>query len=150
MDNWTNFKPRGTVGELAVAKDLILQGYSVFTELGDNSRVDLIAIVNNHPVKIQVKTSLGENDVASFDVVKKTFGYKYKYSVDDVDIFALYVMKTDQVLYVSSEEALNQKSYISFKLGDPGRVNQFKQRFAKDYLDLSEALASSGIGVDIG
>lgn len=148
MDNWTNFKPRGTVGELAVAKDLILRGYAVFTELGDNSRVDLIALVENNPVKIQVKTCTGDNDIASFDVVKKTFGYKYKYSVDDVDLFALYILSTDQILYVSSKEALQQKSMISFKMGSPGRINQFKQRFVKDYLDFHKALSFEGVVVD--
>lgn len=148
MDNWTNFKPRGTVGELAVAKDLILKGYAVFTELGDNARVDLIALVGNTPVKIQVKTSLGKNGVASFDVVKSTFGYKYKYTENDIDLFALYIMSTDQIIYVSSKEALQQKSMISFKMAPSGGTNQFKQRFVKDYLDIQKALTSAGILVD--
>jgi hypothetical protein len=37
-------KTKGALGEIAVAKDLLAKGYQVFAELGDNSRVDLIAM----------------------------------------------------------------------------------------------------------
>ena len=50
-------KNKGSIGELKVAADLITKGFSVFTELGDNSKVDLIAIENStyKTYKIQVK-----------------------------------------------------------------------------------------------
>lgn len=50
-------KAKGALGEIAVAKDLLAQGYQVFVELGDNSKVDLIVLGSDFlPIKVQVKS----------------------------------------------------------------------------------------------
>ena len=52
-------KALGSRGELLAAADLIDKGYNVFTEMGDNSPIDLIAVnPDDHSiVKLQVKTA---------------------------------------------------------------------------------------------
>lgn len=50
-------KQLGAIGVLRVAAHLMEQGLSVFAEMGDLSRVDLIVLFENRPIKIQVEKS---------------------------------------------------------------------------------------------
>ena len=85
-------KIKGNIGEAIIAADLMKLGYSVFTEMGDNSRIDLIAAKDNDLIKIQVK-SRKSNDVGAVEISNRKAGpnYRYKYQPDDVDVFAIYV-----------------------------------------------------------
>ncbi len=49
-------KQLGAIGVLRVAAHLMSKGLSVFAEMGDLARVDLIVLVDDQPIKIQVKT----------------------------------------------------------------------------------------------
>ena len=68
-------KDFGTIGELTVARHLLGQGYSVFSEYGDNSKVDLIALVDNVPIKIQVKSCNSSKGKVSLFLKKNAKGY---------------------------------------------------------------------------
>lgn len=46
----------GTSGELRVAHELYKRGYACFAEMGDTSRIDLIAAIGKRLVRIQVKS----------------------------------------------------------------------------------------------
>lgn len=49
-------KQLGNLGETIVAASLIKKGYSVFTQLGDLSKIDLLAVGSDfNPIKIQIK-----------------------------------------------------------------------------------------------
>ncbi len=55
----TNENPnkRGTLGEIAVCKELLQLGYEVFVEVGNHSKVDLVVLDENYKTyKIQIKT----------------------------------------------------------------------------------------------
>lgn len=94
-------KCKGNIGEMAVAKDLMQQGYSVFTELGDSCRTDLIAIVDNKPIKIQVKAGIEKGGCIGISTFKAgKAGYSYTYTSDDCDVFAVYNLNRDIVSYV--------------------------------------------------
>ncbi len=105
-------KVAGTLGELAVAKDLIKQGHEVFMQVGDYSVVDMIALVNKKPVRIQVKTVLESRikNVANAGATKIRGGKRIKYAADDFDIVAVYVVDRDEVAYVPMSLMLSTHS----------------------------------------
>lgn len=102
-------KDAGTVGELAVILQLKQAGYTVFTEVGDNSPIDLIVLAKGRLLRGQVKSCKVVNGSAILPLRKAgPGGYLHKY-IDDpdrVDFFALYVRDTGQVAYISAKEAL--------------------------------------------
>lgn len=103
-------KDIGTIGELRIALDLKKQGYPVFSELGDNSVVDLIVLVNFIPVRVQVKTVPKlESNRAVLNLRSTGPGsYSKKYSNTEIDVFALHVIESDDIIYISSCEALKK------------------------------------------
>ena len=130
-------KAKGNVGEMAVAKDLMLKGYSVFSELGDLSNVDLVAIRGNEFKRIQVKTKWNTDDGTINANLRSTGpGYDYRYSSIDVDVIAAYAADRDHIVYVSVvdiEDAGNRGFAIRF---DPPKNNQTKGvRLAEHYTD---------------
>src|SRR5262245_41439342 len=101
-------KDAGTVGELAVILQLKQAGYTVFTEVGDNSSIDLIVVNQSRLLSGQVKSCWLENGKASLSLRKAgPNGYlrKYKDDSDKLDFFALYLHDTGQIAYISAREA---------------------------------------------
>lgn len=128
---------KGTVGELRVAADLSEQGFPVFSELAKMSRVDLIALVGKKLVKIQVKARQSiENSVSVPS--KKASGYGvYHYEMDDVDVFAVYVLDRNLILYFPAFEVLERKSSIQVRLWK--KEDKKKWRYGEDYLSFTKA-----------
>jgi hypothetical protein len=59
-------KQLGAIGVLRVAAHLMSQGLSIFAEMGDLSRVDLIVLFDNQPIKIQGEESQRRQDQRGF------------------------------------------------------------------------------------
>lgn len=96
-----NSKMRGNIGEAAVAQDLLRRGYPVFTELGDSCKTDLIALVDEKPIKIQVKCiSETPNGTIQLALFKSGPGHGYVYTPRDCDVFAVYNLERDIVSYI--------------------------------------------------
>jgi len=110
-------KKKGSIGELAVALDLMHQGYAVFTELGDLSKVDLIAEIRSKLIKIQVKYKRLKWNAVELSLKKAGPNYRYQYTRNDVDLFAVYCPDTGDICYVpfSNFTRLNQ-TFISIHL----------------------------------
>ncbi|MBI3537505.1 MAG: hypothetical protein HY070_08120 [Chloroflexi bacterium] len=118
-------KQKGTIGEGIVILQLLEAGIPVFQEFGDLSRVDLIALIRNKPIKIQVKTTTSKNGVAILNLRKITLNpkYNYTYKMDDVDVFALVVEDKRQVFYLRAEQALQNRGTLTIRL-EPTKNNQ--------------------------
>ncbi len=63
-------KDVGTVGELAVILKLKQAGCTIFTEVGDNSPIDLIVIKNNRLLLGQVKSVNLKNGTSNLPLRK--------------------------------------------------------------------------------
>ena len=149
-------KQLGSIGELAVAKMLMQKGYSVFTELGDLSRVDLIVLIGKDPIKLQVKAITEKNGKIDFSLRKHGPSYRYKYCKDDVDLFCIYIQERDLVLYVSWKDLEGRENCIirlsNSKNGQKKRCNFFEQftdfeRALRDYTGCT--LTQNGEGEEI-
>lgn len=141
-------KMTGACGEIYVAHDLLKQGYCVFKELGDNSHIDLIAIINKKTIRIQVKTTnVHQNPDLSKAIgslvvhLQKTGpnGYKYEYAPNEVDVFAIYVENKNTVLYVSARQLENKKTF-SIRFDVPRNAQNTKINMYNKYLNIIDCI----------
>ena len=137
---------KGTFGQIAVLKDLTAKGYDVFGEVGKSSKVDFIVLDENYKTfKVQVKTCNLFYGKAILHLIKKCLDSKYnsRYTEEQVDIFALYVIEKDTVIYISAKEALNKsKSTITFSFGESKNNQKKGINLAEDYYDINKVLMS--------
>jgi len=133
-------KEKGNLGELVAMKHLLSCGYPVFTEFGDNSKVDLIALVDNEPVKIQVKTRTSESGKVQIDSRKSGPNYKFRYSLDHVDVFAIYVIDRDVLFFVNAKELLSNRTWTTYRLDPTKNGQKYKVLWVKDRMSFEEAL----------
>lgn len=133
-------KTKGSAGEMAVAKDLMLKGYGVFYELGDNSKIDLIAEKESRLIKIQVKAYTSVNgEYVDIRGTKSGPNYRFKYSTNDIEIFAIYVLDLDIILYVSSN-FLNSQSMITIRLKESKNAQTKKVHHFKEFLSFENQI----------
>lgn len=114
----------GTIGELAVAEELMRRGWEVFTEMGDNSKIDLIANKDGLLRKIQVKTV--EFSDCGWVFVRKskiTNGIRIEYLRKDIDLFAIYVMDKDAVAFVPFSKFKKKSLCLRFEKPRSGRTS---------------------------
>ncbi|MBI5651280.1 MAG: hypothetical protein HZC40_12690 [Chloroflexi bacterium] len=128
-------KQKGTIGEAHVILELLEAGIPVFPEFGDLSRVDLIALIANQPIKIQVKTTTSKNGVGVLSLRKITLNpkYNYTYRKDDVDVFALVVEDRNQVFYIKAEQALKNKGAFTIRLEPTKNHQRLLVKLGEDY-----------------
>lgn len=133
-------KQLGAIGVLRVAAKLMSEGYSVFVEMGDLSRVDLVVLVDNQPIKIQVKTRNLKDGRITVDSRKSGPGYLYRYTPEDVDVFAIYIPQEDLTLFVNASQILNAKSTFAIRV-QPSKNNQEKNVHRHlEFLEFKKAL----------
>jgi hypothetical protein len=138
-----NPNQKGTLGEAAVCKDLLRLGYSVFVEFGNHSKVDVIVLdANFKTYKLQVKAIQAGDGVVQVFSTKSCLNPKYNstYTIDQIDIFAVYVIDDDFVFYVAAKEILKNGKSSKFRLTMSKNGQQKNVRYAKDYLDFKKAL----------
>ena len=132
-------KQIGNTGELRVAFELTKRGYAVFAELGDLSRIDLIACIDGKLVRIQVKAISKTNGVYTVSSRKSGPNYRYKYETTDVDVFAVYCMDDDLVAWVRSEEITGENTALLLR-ADPPKKQQPTIQWLKEYLNLDRVI----------
>lgn len=138
-------KRKGNIGEMHVAACLAKLGYSVFRELGDISRIDLIAEVGKSLVRIQVKYTSVKKDGFILSTRKCSTNYQYLYGVDDVDVFAVYCAEENKVVWVLASDILvdGKHTCLTFrsKTCPPKNNQKSKVRFIEDHEDFEKVIA---------
>lgn len=141
MENNPNKK--GTLGEIAVCKNLFQLGFSVFIEFGNHSKVDLIVLDEAYKTyKLQIKAIKSKNEVVTVYSLKTCLNPKYNsvYTKEQVDIFAIYVVDQDLVFYVSAGEILKNCKCSKFRLASSKNGQHKNVRYVSNYLDFGKAL----------
>lgn len=139
-------KHKGNLGSSATIKELHKLNYAVFIELGDLSKVDLIAEKDGKTIRIQVKylddNGNKQNSVGLPLLKKGPNGYRYKYTKSDVDLFAMYLPKRDKVLFIPSKMACKNKVMFSIRL-EKSKNNQVgRTHDISEFEDLQKVLES--------
>ena len=138
-----NPNKKGTLGEIAVSKELLKLGYDIFVELGNASKIDLIVLDKEFKThKLQIKSVASKNDIVTVYSLKTCLNPKYNsiYTVKQVNIFAVYVIDKDFVFYITAEELLRNGKCSKFRLSDSKNGQKKLVRYAADYLDFEKAL----------
>jgi len=140
-------KHKGNLGSSATIKELHKLKYAVFTELGDLSKVDLIAEKSGKTIRIQVKYVDDSDGLARLYVIKKgPNGYRYKYKSSDIDLFSVYLPKRDKVIFIPSKIACKCKSQYTIRL-KPCKNNQSsKINDVSQFEDLQKILDTISMG----
>lgn len=128
-------KQKGNLTELQVITYLYSLGYQCSIPYGENSRYDLIADINGHLIKIQVKTSSIKNsnsDAIVFSCrssrVNSTGCINARYSKDQIDYFATY---WDNQCYLIPVEECSVSKTLRFAYPNTGQKTGIT--LAKDY-----------------
>lgn len=132
----------GTSGEMRVAHEIYKRGYPCFAELGDTSRIDLIAIIGDRMIRIQVKTVTRVDGTYTIENRKSAKGYEYFYAVNDFDLFAVYCVDDDRVAWVPPDAFMvdGQRSQLRLR-SLPTKNRQLKNvTLLEDFLDFNNAL----------
>lgn len=132
-------KELGNIGEMAAAKDLMLNGFHVFTELGDISKIDLIAEKDYNMYRIQCKCykSINEETVSVY-FKKSGPGYSFRYTEKDFDIMSVYVYDLNILFYVPSFYATTH-GILTVRLTQP-KNNQHRKITLVENCTLENAL----------
>lgn len=125
-------KKKGNIGQFAIALELSKLGYSIFTEEGDISKIDLIAEKNSKILKIQCKAITPVDDCLIIYLVKSGPGYKFKYDCDMFDFFGIYDLEDGKTYLVPSSVLKNHKNAFKLRKVKP-KNNQGNVNFAEHY-----------------
>ncbi len=129
-------KHLGNLGELLVAAMCAEHGLAVFRELGDSSRIDLI--VEDHDSvlhKVQVKCLNRANGAIGLKLQKAgPNGYRYTYSPDDIDWFAVVDVESKRVAWIHAKEACTRKT-VTFRCVPSLNNQESSVRQFDDYTD---------------
>ena len=103
----------GNIGEACVLAKLVEMEIPVYIQFGDNEPADYIIIVDDVPLKVQVKTSTRyDGEKTKFDLVSSTIhrknGEKHKYSTQEVDIFMCYDVSTKEIFLVKNTGSMTE------------------------------------------
>ena len=118
---WTSLHSlnKGALGELAVQKDLIRQGYNIYAPVVDVDQVDLIVELGNGGMKrVQIKTVMNLKRGTAVEVNLT----KYK-DTNRIDVVAVYFLPKDIIAYYPYDN----KHALSLALVT-GKNNQTKGR----------------------
>ena len=129
-------KEKGNLGLTKVIVRFVELGYAVFTEIGDNSDIDLIAIKDGKLLKLQVKTTEKiNNGKMQWTLVKTRLnskGYRKNFYDTNIDAFALCCLENNYIGLIPFAD-IDNKYAITLRL-EKAKNNQSQNiRFAKEY-----------------
>lgn len=128
-------KKKGNIGQFATAVWLAKNDFSVFTEEGDISAIDLIAEKNGKLIKFQCKAITPKNNCLILPLKKSgPNGYNKVYQEESFNYFAAYDLQNEQLYFVSSEILQTNNNAINLRLEKPKNNQCSGIRLAEDYL----------------
>lgn len=127
-------KRKGNIGQFAVATKLSEYGFSIFTEEGDISKIDLIAEKDNKIYTFQIKSITPKNGVLPLRLRKCGPNYLFKYNVNMFDFFGVYDLKNKNIYIIPSNILLELDAEYSLRLIPPKNNMTKHIRYAEEFL----------------
>ncbi len=136
-----NTKSLGNIGEANILAKLVELDFGVYIQFGDNEPADYIISNGKKLLKIQVKTSVGNENCVKFDLTSnyKIKGkiHKHKYTTDEVDYFLCYDVTSKDIFYLKNNGNL---ASIIFRYNLPKNKQTKNINFAKDFIFKKDSL----------
>ena len=127
-------KRKGNIGQFAVALELSKLGYSVFTEEGDISKIDLIAEKNGELIKIQSKAITPTDGKLVVPLKKNGPNYSFVYKQGVFDYFAAVDLEDKKVYLIPDTVLANHNSSFILRKTQPKNNQTSGVHMASDYL----------------
>lgn len=133
-------KQKGTLAETKVVADLYNKGFSVASVVDDLLPFDLICIDSKYNLyKIQVKYCRLKNGVITLPLRRcmsnKTLQYTRYYTIQEVDVFAIYCPDIDECLYIKSDILESFKNVFIIRVNKSLNNNKKRSHFREDFLN---------------
>lgn len=133
-------KNLGCIGEALVVAQIIEQGCSAFVEFGDNSRADIVAETGEGLKKVQVKVVSRDSskpNISTLALYKNgPGGYRYRYTLTDVDFFALVDEETRKIAWIEASVVLtSHRTQLTLRHKDSKNNQKKKVSMFDDYTD---------------
>ncbi len=127
-------KLKGNIAQSSVVLALQQHGLNVFVELGDISRIDLVVELNGVLKRVQIKFD-GSNDGFIRIKIQKfgPNGYRYTYSTNDIDWFAVYHQASGKIAWVRMSEMVAHSTGMNIRLNPCKNNQKNKIRLVEDY-----------------
>jgi len=126
-------KRKGNVGQFAVGLELTKLGYSVFTEEGDISKIDIIGEKQGKLIRIQVKAITPVGGSLICKMVKAGPNYRFSYKKDMFDYFAIYDLSDNKVYLIDSTILDKNGNCLTLRKTQPKNNQKQKINMAEDY-----------------
>ena len=126
----------GDICEVKVLADLVGKGYTVLQPFGDNARYDLVVDNGTKFIRIQCKSGRLRDGCVLFNTYSTHThrgGAAKKGYAGEADVFASYCPDTDEVYYVSVDEAPTAR--LQLRVEPPTKCDS-KIKYAKSYRNL--------------
>lgn len=138
-----NTKQLGNIGEAYALAKLVELGIPVYQQFGENEPADFIILVNDVPLKVQVKSSKNYNgEKTIFDLTSSVNGTRKKYSTQKVDVFLCYDIQTKEIFIIKNT---GDMSTFAIRYTEP-KNNQTKGiNFYSDYILDKDTLFNASI-----
>ena len=136
-----NTKDIGNIGEAAILYKLNEIGYSVYVQFGDNCPADYIVSNGKKLLKVQVKTSVGNDETVVFDLTscykEKGKIVRHKYSVQKVDYFLCYDINSHKLFCIKNNGQMTAIT-LRYKCSKNGQIKNIN--FAEDFILKEDSL----------
>lgn len=134
-------KLKGNIGEAAVTLALNRIGCNVFREIGDLSKIDLIAQLDGHLHTIQVKAATPKNGVIDLLLKKSGPNYQFWYKKTDFDFFAIVNLDDLSIALISIKEMVdNDQKCLSLRIKPTQNNQRMGIRMFSSYIDILDIL----------
>jgi len=134
-------KRKGNIGQFGVGLALTKLGYSVFTEEGDISKIDIIAEKDGKLIKIQSKAITPVDGCIKIPLKKSGPNYQFYYDASMFDYFAAYDLEDGKVYLVSSNILKENNTLFNLRKESPKNNQKDKINLASDY-EIEKVLGS--------
>lgn len=127
-------KKKGNIGQFGVGLALSKMGYSIFTEEGDISKIDLIAEKNNFLLKIQCKAITPTNGTLRVHLKKSGPNYKFAYKPSMFDYFGIYDLEDGKVYLISSKILEDHSNCLTLRKVKSKNNQSYGVKYADDFI----------------
>ena len=126
-------KKKGNIGQFGVGLALSKLGYSIFTEEGDISKIDLIAEKDNKLLRIQCKAITPINGKIIVSLKKSGPHYQFNYNPNMFDYFGVYDLEDGKVYLISSKILDSHKHQFALRKTRSKNNQEKTVNYASDY-----------------
>lgn len=127
-------KRKGNIGQLATAFCLSKFGFSVFSEQGDISKIDIIAEKHGNLVRFQCKAVKPKDGKLNVPLRKCGPNYRIKYSEDMFDFFSVFDLDSKELYLLPSKILRDCDNTFSLRVAPPKNGQTKSIHLAKNYL----------------